>query len=101
MIKEELIKDGWKEEDCMTGTLYFKDGFFCRFVSESEVKVFSVCDDTHPLGITDSLDGITEFKKMSDAQDIGILQFRVSYLKGAFKDKYGIEYDEYERLQNK
>lgn len=103
MTKEELIKNGWEPKDCMIGTLYFnlKDGSFCRFINETEVKVFSICDDMNPLGTADSLDGIVECEKSSDAQVIGTLEFRVSYLKKAFKDRYGIEYEEYERLQNK
>ena len=88
MTKEELKENGWSEERCKIGTLYFNGGFFGRF-KDDEFILFSVEDDMHELGRVKTLDGIKVLEKSFDANKIAKLESKVIQLKKEYQKKYG------------
>lgn len=80
MNKQELVDNGWKPENCKIGTLFFKDGFFCRFRNNGNVFVFSAKDDMNPLGEAETLDDIFELQKLSFKNDVTFYKNKKEYL---------------------
>ena len=93
MTNQELLDNGWKEELCKIGTLYFKDGFFCRFKDNETLLVFHCSDDMNPLGEAKTLDDIFELKKQYFKYSVQHekLKYEIAkdYYEIVYKEKYG------------
>ena len=76
---------------CKIGTLYFKDGFFCRLNEDDTVSLFSVNDDTNPLGRAETFSEIRETQKEYYLDYIRGLETKLQVLKSWFNAEYGNE----------
>lgn len=88
MTREELINDGWKPQLCKVGTLFFKDGYFCRFTDDG-VLLYSTSNDRVPLGTVYTIKGIAELEKSEELNVIKSVSTNLGILKMRFKKKYG------------
>lgn len=93
MTKEELIEAGWEPRECLIDTLYFKGGYFCVFHRKQKDKVYlySVHNDTNPLGLASTLDEIRELQKTYELEIIRGLEKQLEEMKLIYKVKYGEE----------
>lgn len=90
MTSEQLILSGWEPESCKIGTLYFKDGFFCR-LKDGKAVVFSVDNDMIPIGEGETFSDIREIQKEYTKNTIKLMEFSLELKKKFFKDYYGEE----------
>ena len=94
MNKQELVNNGWKPENCKIGTLFFKDGFFCRFRNNGNVFVFSANDDMNPLGEAETLDDIFELQKLSFKNDVTFYKNKYEAAKKYYEAMYNEKYED-------
>jgi len=89
MTRDELIKDGWVEKDCIVGKDWFKLGTgLILILLKDEAVVYSTEDYTEPLGVAKTLDELTEFRKKVRRQEIELLETRVELLKKAYEREF-------------
>lgn len=88
MTEQELLDDGWKPELCKIGTLYFKDGFFCRFKELGKVIVFSVTDDMNQIGVAENVKHLEEVQKQYYKNIIKKLKINYEVTKEYYEKKY-------------
>ena len=90
MTKQELLDNGYKPQQCKIGTLYFKDGFFCR-LNYDEVVYYSNSDDMHPLGLAKTFDEIKELEKKHYKSVMERIETKLKLAKLDYKERYGEE----------
>ena len=88
MTLQELLDNGYKPQQCKIGTLYFKDGFFCR-LNYDEVVYYSNSDDMHPLGLAKTFDEIKELEKKYYRDEIAALETKLELKKLLFEKRFG------------
>ena len=88
MTKEDLINAGYKPQACKIGTLYFKDGFFCRLHADKCI-FYSTSDDMTPLGTVDTIEEITELEKKYYRDEIAALETKLELKKLLFEKRFG------------
>ena len=93
MKKEDLINNGWKSENCKIGTLYFKDGFFCRFKTEDTVLVFHSSDDMHYIGVAENIEQLEEAQKEYRKNQIKMLKLKYEAAKNYYEKTYNEKLD--------
>ena len=93
MNKQELLDNGWNPEECRIGTLYFIEGFFCRFKEPDKVTVFSIADDMNPLGVAETIEELESIQKNFYKEKI--IKFKSYYeeLKKYYEDRYNEKLD--------
>lgn len=89
MTREELINAGWKCRLCKIGSLYFKDGYFCRFKADGNLLVFSEGDDMNPIGEAQTMDDITALQKKHELGTIRAIEKAYELMVKAYEMKYG------------
>lgn len=62
MTHEDLIKNGYKAEDCLIGTLYFKGNLFCR-LDNGVASVRTVQDDMTDIGKASTVEELMKIEK--------------------------------------
>jgi hypothetical protein len=62
MTHEDLINRGYKPEDCLIGTLYFKGNLFCR-LDNGVASVRTVQDDMTDIGKASTIEELMKIEK--------------------------------------
>lgn len=88
MTEEDLLENGWQSQACKIGTLYFKDGFFCRFKESGIATVFSVTDDMNPIGVANNVEQLEEAQKHYYQTVIKKLKMNYEVMKEYYEKKY-------------
>lgn len=88
MTLQELLDNGYKPQDCKIGTLYFKDGFFCRLHADKCI-FYSISDDMTPLGTVNTIDEMTELEKKYYRDEIADLETMLELKKLLFEKRFG------------
>lgn len=89
MSSDDLIKEGFKPQECRIGVLYFRDGFFCRFINDCEVLFFSSTDDMEPIGKAKTIQDIMELERKYYSDIVEYYEAKASYLRELYNRKYG------------